>query len=299
MGIAIQRCEEIHDGAAIQRARRHSEVEPGEVEFCSRLLTCARLVKGELFRCPVCAVQSSDKISCGECHLYYCSAEHKAEHHRAADCALQKAAFQRESASTRAYASKGASAIQDQEGPICEPCDEPEQENVIEEALQDEASQSQSRTKTFGECQICFDELVAEDDDYEALLCAHLFHSGCIRSWLKRKPECPTCATPCSEAAPQMANPPHTPPREVTATPPRASPPHQPATHPSEEQLPAWARQLLADAATALQPEPEAAATPDADNGGGRGRGRGRGGCGRGGRGLMRATTDSSDDSGE
>ena len=42
--------------------------------------------------------------------------------------------------------------------------------------------------------------------------------------------------------------------------------------------------------------KPPEHASPDTDNGGARGRGRGRGGRGRGGRGLLRATADSSDD---
>lgn len=47
------------------------------------------------------------------------------------------------------------------------------------------------------ECQICYAEY-QPDDDITPLPCheSHYYHSECIASWIKQKPECPLCRAP-------------------------------------------------------------------------------------------------------
>lgn len=40
-------------------------------------------------------------------------------------------------------------------------------------------------------CTICLD--YTDNDDYQALICNHIFHKKCILTWLIRTPTCPIC----------------------------------------------------------------------------------------------------------
>ena len=148
---------------------------------------CAWLLKGELFKCAVCGEPAAHKFRCGTCKMaYYCSQEHKAEHHTAVACSRLRAAAAVEDAATRAFTARGAHAAAD-DAPLCEPCEESPRETGDDAA----------RPRTFGECSICFEDLPLDDSDpesrREATPCAHLFHSVCLRQWLKNKKECPKC----------------------------------------------------------------------------------------------------------
>lgn len=49
-----------------------------------------------------------------------------------------------------------------------------------------------SKVMEFKECPICQDDY-AEDIELLRLPCAHIFHSICIISWLRRNATCPVC----------------------------------------------------------------------------------------------------------
>lgn len=42
------------------------------------------------------------------------------------------------------------------------------------------------------ECSICLDDIINE---YTILKCRHVFHDKCIKTWLKKRMECPMCRT--------------------------------------------------------------------------------------------------------
>jgi hypothetical protein len=42
------------------------------------------------------------------------------------------------------------------------------------------------------DCCICT-ELIAKDEEVEALPCSHTFHIPCLREWIKRNATCPLC----------------------------------------------------------------------------------------------------------
>lgn len=53
-------------------------------------------------------------------------------------------------------------------------------------------------TDIFEQCAICQEELNKRDCESAYIECMHWYHFGCIKSWLIRKSECPTCKHPSS-----------------------------------------------------------------------------------------------------
>ena len=162
---------------------------------------CARMLKGELFRCAMCGELAAHKVRCSSCKMvYYCSEQHKAEHHTVVECAALRTAAAAEAEATRVFAARGAHPENDgAPAPACEPCEPCDEASPADDPPRSQAVDADAGSSTYGECMICFEDLVADDSNpesrREALPCAHLFHQLCIRSWLSRKADCPTCHT--------------------------------------------------------------------------------------------------------
>uniref|UniRef100_A0A061R0D6 RING-type E3 ubiquitin transferase n=1 Tax=Tetraselmis sp. GSL018 TaxID=582737 RepID=A0A061R0D6_9CHLO len=82
-----------------------------------------------------------------------------------------------------------------------------------------------------GTCIICREEMVVEGAN-KRLPCGHVFHLTCLRSWLERQQNCPTCrANVLQQPSPQPAQAPAVPQAPLQPAPP-AAPAPQPAAQP-------------------------------------------------------------------
>ncbi|WFD42093.1 RING-type E3 ubiquitin transferase [Malassezia psittaci] len=85
-------------------------------------------------------------------------------------------------------------------------------------------------------CIICREELKStsgsgvENDTPKRLVCGHVFHFGCLHSWLERQQSCPTCRRSVLDTTPTTPSPPPNPGREAEARGPAnvANPPQRP-----------------------------------------------------------------------
>ncbi|WFC98010.1 RING-type E3 ubiquitin transferase [Malassezia yamatoensis] len=72
-------------------------------------------------------------------------------------------------------------------------------------------------------CIICREELKStsgsrvENDTPKRIACGHVFHFGCLHSWLERQQSCPTCRRSVLDTAPLASSPPPNPEREAEA----------------------------------------------------------------------------------
>ena len=159
------------------------------------------MLKGELFRCGMCGELAAHKVRCRSCKMvYYCSEQHKAEHHTVVECAALRTAAAAEAEATRVFAARGAHPEEvGAPAPACEPCEPCDEASPADDPPRSQAVDADAGSNTYGECMICLEDLVADDSNpesrREALPCAHLFHQLCIRSWLSRKADCPKCHT--------------------------------------------------------------------------------------------------------
>jgi hypothetical protein len=57
----------------------------------------------------------------------------------------------------------------------------------------EELKKEETIFKNHGECAICLDDMTK---NLSALPCAHIFHTKCIKKWIKNQTICPICSTP-------------------------------------------------------------------------------------------------------
>ena len=46
-------------------------------------------------------------------------------------------------------------------------------------------------------CMVCLEDFAAGDAVRSPEACPHTFHAACLEAWLRSKPACPICKTPC------------------------------------------------------------------------------------------------------
>jgi hypothetical protein len=70
-----------------------------------------------------------------------------------------------------------------------------------EQELDEMRSVEQNARSSGNSCSICLLEIFEKDRIVELENCKHRFHSGCIKLWLRTKPECPLCRVNVRQAA--------------------------------------------------------------------------------------------------